>query len=112
MNLNRTTLNEMKRRVAGILEFISHTQVEMAGLDNAKPRISSDKGRQEMQPTSERGDEEGQVAKDINGVLEALGDAEVVDEKAFGDLNAVEMMDVLTRRLMHWQGQYGKFGEK
>ena len=112
MNPNRTTLNDMKRRVAGILEFISHTQVEMAGLDTAKSRNSGPKGSHELAASSGRMDEASRAAKEISGVLEALGDAEVVDEEAFGKLNAVEMMDVLTRRLMHWQGQFGKFGEK
>lgn len=112
MNPNRTTLNDMKRRVAGILEFISHTQVEMAGLDTAKSRTSGPKSSHELAAPSVKVDDASRTAKEINGVLEALGDAEIVDEEAFGKLNAVEMMDVLTRRLMHWQGQFGKFGEK
>ena len=40
MNLNRTSLNEMKRRVAGILEFISRTQVELA-LAGTSPKLKS-----------------------------------------------------------------------
>ena len=40
MNPNRTSLNEMKRRVAGILEFISRTQAELA-LAGSSPKLQS-----------------------------------------------------------------------
>ena len=33
-------------------------------------------------------------------------------EKDFKDLTSVEMMDVLTRNLLKWQQEYGKYGEK
>jgi len=33
MNPNRTSLNEMKRRVAGIMQFVSRTQSELEGRD-------------------------------------------------------------------------------
>lgn len=117
MNPNRTTLNDMKRRVAGILEFISHTQVEMAALDAAKSRTSSTKSSNTNIPTPPQSkgisqEQAGSVARDISGMLSALGETEAVDEEAFGKLNAVEMMEVLTRRLMRWQSQYGKYGEK
>ena len=117
MNPNRTTMNDMKRRVAGILEFISHTQVEMAGLDAAKSRTSSIKSGNTV-PTPPQGKSNGAekpgvlLPKEIHGMLTSLGEAELVDEEAFGKLNAVEMMEVLTRRLMRWQSNYGKYGEK
>lgn len=117
MNPNRTTMNDMKRRVAGILEFISHTQVEMAGLDAAKSRTSSIKSSNAML-TPPQGKVNGvekaglDLSRDIHGMLSSLGEAELVDEEAFGKLNAVEMMEVLTRRLMRWQSNYGKYGEK
>ena len=117
MNPNRTTLNDMKRRVAGILEFISHTQVEMAGLDAANSRTKTPKKTASGTPTPPQGIGNGHktaglVATEISAMLSALGEAEAVDEDAFGKLNAVEMMEVLTRRLMRWQSQYGKYGEK
>lgn len=39
----------------------------------------------------------------------------VLDEdgaEGFRKMSSVEMMEVLTRRLMRWQGEYGKWGEK
>lgn len=37
MNPNRTSMNEMKRRVAGIMEFVSRTQSELEGREAATP---------------------------------------------------------------------------
>ncbi|MCJ1252137.1 hypothetical protein MMC30_009375 [Trapelia coarctata] len=37
MNPNRTSLNEMKRRVAGIMEFVSRTQIELEGREERTP---------------------------------------------------------------------------
>ena len=115
MNPNRTTMNDMKRRVAGILEFISHTQVELAGMDASRSRSNTQNSTKTSTatPPDLNGDgKAGMALKDINSVLNALGDADTIDEEAFGKLNAVEMMEVLTKRLMRWQGEYGKYGEK
>ena len=115
MNPNRTTMNDMKRRVAGILEFISHTQVEMAGADASRSRSNTQNSTKTSTatPPDSNGSGRASVAfKDIGSVLAALGDAETVDEETYGKLSAVEMMDVLTKRLMRWQQEYGKHGEK
>ena len=115
MNPNRTTMNDMKRRVAGILEFISHTQVELAGMDASRSRSNTQNSTKTSTatPPDMNGDgKTGMALKDINTVLNVLGDADTVDEEAFGRLNAVEMMEVLTKRLMRWQREYGKYGEK
>ncbi|PYH98715.1 hypothetical protein BO71DRAFT_425956 [Aspergillus ellipticus CBS 707.79] len=102
----RATLHEMRRRVTAILEFISRMQVEMAVA-----------GESTTPPNGER----------VNGILpELLGDNLLVStvseigaavgqapaEKDFKDLSSVEMMDVLTRHLLKWQQEYGKFGER
>ena len=115
-------MNDMKRRVAGILEFISHTQVELAGLDasrsrsntltSAKASLSSSTEALPDDSATGKGSKGLAGLKDVGGVLAALGNGQLVDEESFGKLSALEMMDVLTRRLMHWQGEYGKYGEK
>lgn len=113
MNPNRTTLNDMKRRVAGILEFISHTQVEMAGLDSAKSRTSGAKALNSHETVeSAEPDKVIEALRSTSEMLKTLGGAETVNEESFGQLSAVDMMEVLTRRLMRWQSQYGKYGEK
>lgn len=33
-------------------------------------------------------------------------------QKEFKDLTSVEMMDVLTRNLLKWQQEFGKYGDK
>lgn len=109
MNPNRTTMNDMKRRVAGILEFISHTQVELAGTE---PPSTTKSSTSTNTPPDSNGSTNG--GGDISGkaVNAALEDLEGIDEQAFNALSSFEMMEVLTRRLMRWQGEYGKWGEK
>ncbi|KAL4736354.1 hypothetical protein BDV11DRAFT_194043 [Aspergillus similis] len=101
----RTTLNEMKRRVAAILEFISRMQVEMAvaGESTTPPERSNGFDKQ---PVNDR--TENVLSKSAG---EGASDR-VPTEKDFKDLSSVEMMDVLTRHLLKWQQEYGKFGER
>ncbi|THC91162.1 hypothetical protein EYZ11_009375 [Aspergillus tanneri] len=115
----RTTLNEMKRRVAAILEFISRMQVEMAVAgESITPPGNGDRPNGIIMKT---------VGEQLDNVLLSTtsegesgpgtvdGGAEVEPssvEKDFKDLSSVEMMDVLTRHLLKWQQEYGKFGER
>ncbi|PLB37937.1 putative transcriptional regulator (Cti6) [Aspergillus candidus] len=109
----RTTMNEMKRRVAGILEFISRMQVEMAVAGQTSPP-GGDQPNGSIRA----------MAEQIDAKLSSLSDGEsattttdgeagpVSAEKDFKGLSSVEMMDVLTRHLLKWQQEYGKFGER
>lgn len=103
LNPNRTTMNDMKRRVAAILEFILHTQSEMASSDPT--RASST-----ITPPDSGGSKEGGMAQKLlegqNGLMDDL------EVDGFRELSSVEMMEVLTRRLVKWQGEYGKWGDK
>ena len=115
MHPQRTTMNEMKRRVAGILEFISRMQVEMAVAgETSSPNGNGDRSNGEllkgmmdqienaMAPpsTASEGGESGPTTD---------GESK---EKDFKDLSSFEMMDVLTRHLLKWQQEYGRFGER
>lgn len=117
-------MNEMKRRVAAILEFISRMQVEMAvsgesttppnGNGNGNP-ASTVKGAEEQlgglaQAATGEGGAGGAVFTDVS-VTDGEG-APSTSEREFKDLSSVEMMDVLTRHLLKWQQEYGKYGEK
>jgi len=109
LNPNRTTMNDMKRRVAAILEFISHTQVEMAA--------HSDTQSSNPTPPDSGASSNGKEAEGSGGVMlqKLLEGQRILDEiggEGFATLSSVEMMEVLTRRLMRWQGEYGKWGEK
>ncbi|KAI9814330.1 MAG: hypothetical protein M1832_005910 [Thelocarpon impressellum] len=96
MHPQRTTMNEMKRRVAAILEFISRTQVELAG---------------ETTPPEGTGSLLRQLAEGLPSIMVNGGRGEV-GEKEFALLSSTEMMDVLTRKLVLWQQEFGKWGEK
>lgn len=99
----RTTMNDMKKRVAGILEFISHQQVEAAGLDPNSSTKSS---------TSANSPPDGSSVDLVKVSSNAMRDLDELDQEVFGSLNSKEMMAVLERRLMKWQQEYGKYGEK
>jgi hypothetical protein len=98
-------MNEMKRRVAAILEFISRMQVEMAA-----------NGEQSSAPNGGGGSTlVKSVEEQIGHVIQVEGlasEAEKSKARDFKDLTSVEMMDVLTRNLLKWQQEYGKYGEK
>lgn len=116
-------MTEMKRRVAGILEFISRMQVEMAvsGESASTPSGNGDQPNgasvksmidqieTAMAPTTSDGGESG-AASTASAATD--GDRNHPKEKDFKELSSVEMMDVLTRHLLKWQQEYGKFGEK
>ncbi|KAL3493220.1 hypothetical protein BJX62DRAFT_87931 [Aspergillus germanicus] len=116
----RTTMNEMKRRVAAILEFISRMQVEMAvaGESTTPPGIGerpNGTGSILLRAVAEL--QEGTLSNNVedgsSGTADrGAGSAELPTEKDFKDLSSLEMMDVLTRHLLKWQQEYGKFGER
>ena len=122
VNLSRITMNDMKRRVALILDFISHIQVEMAaevpltppsrntpstnapGREHETPQqIIQGTEKSSVNTENEHQSQEQSRRKDPDAELEA---------KHFAELPCLEMMEVLTRRLIKWQGEYGKYGEK
>ncbi|KAL4872469.1 hypothetical protein BDV12DRAFT_162261 [Aspergillus spectabilis] len=112
----RTTMNEMKRRVAAILEFISRMQVEMAvaGESTTPPERSNGIGLQligeQLESILSKSAEE--TSADNADGSEVSSGIQLPTEKDFKDLSSLEMMDVLTRHLLKWQQEYGKFGER
>jgi hypothetical protein len=101
----KITMNDMKRKAAALLDFISRTQVELAGESLAGPTagtannstsdssaVAADKppGEVSATPAPAPGDDSGDPRP----------------EKDFKELGCMEMMDTLTRRLVKWQQQY------
>ncbi|MCJ1481878.1 hypothetical protein MMC06_002038 [Schaereria dolodes] len=124
MNPNRTSMNEMKRRVAGILEFVGRTQVEMVGEANGKMdgngrspndgdshHSGSADRNNDASPGREKQKQQQALAKGLMDSLGGLTD-EGVGDKEFAGLGSVEMMEVLMRKLIRWQRDHGKWGEK
>lgn len=136
-------MNEMKRRVAAILEFISRIQVEMAGektppssgtnsaaattttttamlkavtRDLPKITLTGEGGGpgKAAAPASTTPINNHNKASNAATAAAAASAAAAADvfEKEFGELNSMEMMDVLTRKLVLWQKEYGKWGDK
>lgn len=127
MNPHRTTMNDMKRRVAAILEFISRMQVEMAvngesitppGNGDAASSLANSKALAKsvgahLETLVQANGEEGEDGTPSAPPTESEGGSDQAPkEKDFKDLSSVEMMDVLTRHLLKWQQEYGKYGEK
>lgn len=114
----KTTMTDMKRRVAAILEFISHTQIEMAAhADIINPQSSSNPtppdsggggGGTSSGKELNNGSSSSSVGTTLQKLLDGQGILDEDDGEAFAKLSSVEMMEVLTRRLMRWQGEYGK----
>ncbi|KAI9929989.1 hypothetical protein AWENTII_003557 [Aspergillus wentii] len=118
INPQRTTMPDMKRRVAAILEFISRMQVEMAVAGESSPASNGDRmhgtllknmvdSLETFIPSgSSDGGESGPATDGESGAVQPP------KEKDFKDLSSVEMMDVLTRHLLKWQQEFGKFPER
>ena len=101
-------MNDMKRRVAAILEFISHTQVEMATSEHSRNSQSTT-----ITPPDSGSSKDSAGASMVEKLLEgSQAMLEDLDSEGFSKLSSVEMMEVLTRRLMRWQAEFGKWGDK
>lgn len=99
---NKMSLQDMKRRVAAIMDFISRTQLDLAAEAIDQSSSSSNSGvstpklpGREAGSTGEKNDDGS-----IHDGATATGD------KDFKELSCVEMMDVLTRDMVKWQNQY------
>ncbi|KAL8907314.1 MAG: hypothetical protein Q9207_001491 [Kuettlingeria erythrocarpa] len=118
LNASRTSMNDMKRRVAGILDFIGRTQVEMAGEVPLVPMFQSTSSTSSKETLLTPADQRELILKDErlrpqDQRGKSLGPMNgEFDLDRFKHLGSLEMMEVLTRKLMKWQGEYGKYGEK
>lgn len=94
----------MKRRVTGILDFISRTQLELAS-ETLSPAMG------EAREKLIRGMADGLPMIKVNGdngtgSKSGEGGGTATTTKEFKDLSCVEMMDVLTRQLVKWQKEF------
>ncbi|EXJ81154.1 hypothetical protein A1O3_07444 [Capronia epimyces CBS 606.96] len=112
----RTSLNEMKRRVAAILEFVGHMQTESAAQSHHSSGSTSSKGT--STPTGAKGSTQLPVSSLVRAVEAGLKEAHskeedvalsVTDDKDFGNMGSVEMMETLTKELVQWQTVFGVY---
>lgn len=101
---SKVSMTDMKRKAHAMLDYISRTQVEMAG-ETTPPENES---RRPSNVTASQPTENGLSAGDkrpsgtTNGESSASSDA----PKDFKELSSVEMMDHLTRDLVKWQKEF------
>lgn len=109
---SKVSMNDMKRRVSAFLDFISKTQVELAGEALPGSR-SSQNSSQQQSPRATAAPDAPKIS--VNGdsavaknspIGTAATDGNGPESKDFKALNCVEMMDALTRDLLRWQNQY------
>ncbi|KAK3310787.1 uncharacterized protein B0T15DRAFT_49940 [Chaetomium strumarium] len=100
---SKITMNDMKRRAAALLDFISRTQVELAGESFAGTTAGTTNSANDTPlGTSEKAED----GVDPPPALVSGEDGQPRSEKDFKELGCMEMMDTLTRRLVKWQQQY------
>lgn len=118
----RTSLNEMKRRVAAILEFVGRMQTErVVQTNHSSGNGSAGSSKGANTPNGVKGSSSSNLptASLVRAVEAGLQDARqakekedemiisLLDEKDFGTMGSVEMMETLTRELVQWQSVYG-----
>ncbi|CDK28809.1 unnamed protein product [Kuraishia capsulata CBS 1993] len=86
----KSTIGEMRKRVAGILEFIGRTQVEMASEQEQRSQLTR------------------YVEDKSWEVLNSDVQRQLVD----GYSSTVGKMDDLTRKLLGWEQKFGKYGDR
>ncbi|KAL1838689.1 hypothetical protein VTJ49DRAFT_2415 [Mycothermus thermophilus] len=106
---SKITMNDMKRRAAALLEFISRTQVELAGEAAANEMSAAAAAAASEKAAGTNGVSAGGVTVTVTSPDDKPQDdslAAVAPERDFKELGCLEMMDSLTRRLVKWQQQY------
>ena len=85
---SKITMSDMKKRATGLLEFISRTQVDMA-----KESFGGEVDRETKNLPADGTDSAPQIT--------------IGEENSFEDLSCLDMMDVLAKRLIKWQNEFG-----
>ena len=112
-NPTRTSMNEMKRRVAAILEFVNRMQTERPSQRSSASGSDKD-SKGGSTPNGALGANASAISSGLVQAVEA-GLSTISSEgseKQFTEMAAGEMMETLTKDLVQWQSLYGKHGEK
>lgn len=105
--INKVSMQDMKKRVSGILNYISRVQIEMAG-DDASTSGGSDGGHADRADAKNimRALADSLPMIRVNGVDGGSKGADGNGKREFKDLSLLEMMDCLTRELVMWQKEF------
>ncbi|KAK9460290.1 uncharacterized protein V1516DRAFT_625296 [Lipomyces oligophaga] len=80
---NKSSVADMRKRVAAILEFIGRVQLDMAAEQDERRRL-------------------------VSTASAAMSESGLAVEHE----RSIEMMDLLTRKLLLWEKEYGRYGER
>lgn len=121
----RMSLNEMKKRVAAIMEFTSQMQTQHASSSNASKNTSSNpdgtgnhsrssdgrKGNSTPNGTQIGGIPTSKLIEAVTAGLQDKDDGKIpfVDEAEFTKLGSTQMMEALMKELVGWQSQFGVY---
>lgn len=101
---SKVTMTDMKRKAAAILDFITRTQLEMAGeiASDAATGPSKANGDGSIAPSEKTADD----GAETQAAAPAENGPAPRQEKDFKELNCLEMMDSLATKLVKWQKEY------
>ncbi|KAK9237895.1 hypothetical protein V1525DRAFT_432370 [Lipomyces kononenkoae] len=103
----KSSIMEMRKRVAAILEFIGRTQVDMAIEQDERRKLHLQRRKLASAPTLSISASTTVTTNDS-----AVSDDDVVDTLFGTQKISLEMMDGLTRKLLIWEQQFGRHGDK
>lgn len=118
----RTSLNEMKKRVAAILEFVSSMQTQHTNSkdkttsnSNGSNSRSSNSGKGSSTPNGTQiqiaGIPTSSLVQAVTAGLETVDDdngkIKFVDEFDFAKMGSGQMMETLVKELVGWQSHFG-----
>ncbi|KAF8463842.1 hypothetical protein BDZ91DRAFT_293126 [Kalaharituber pfeilii] len=119
----KTSITDMNKRVNAIMEFIQRTQLEMANEKQRTYIVKASINSPRVNKTQPIKDTAMADAPSFNGVTSAVpqitinGNSEKQETSVvsalngnvdFSNMHSTEIMDVLTRKLVHWQQTFGK----
>jgi hypothetical protein len=96
---SKVSMADARKRVGNILDYISRTQLEMAG--DSMSQMTADSAEKTIRNIAD-----GLPMIKVNGKSGSAGGVEEASKKAFEDLSCSEMMDNLTRQLVKWQKEH------
>lgn len=129
MNLQKTSMNEMRRKVHTMLNYVSQAQIDMATKKSLQVAVETalevsgngehvketEKEKENVDKNAEKKDVPDLDGSDSKGTGSAASVKDFSIGKTieeFGGMNMGEMMNLLSTRLVLWQQEYGKHGEK
>lgn len=102
---SKVSMTDMKRKAHAMLDYISRTQVEMAG-EITPPDDESRRPSTVAMPQAIRNGTSASEKKPSGTANDAAANSSNDTPKDFKELSSMEMMDHLTRDLVKWQKEF------